>query len=52
MAYDLDHPETVTAYTRSDAPLLERNPLQFYKYLSLALFLTIIVLIGLLLQRR
>lgn len=52
MAYDLDHPETVTAYTRRDAPLLERDPLRFYKCLSFALFLTVIVLIGLLLQRK
>ncbi|MDF3055983.1 MAG: serine/threonine protein phosphatase [Rariglobus sp.] len=52
MAYDLDHPETVTAFTRRDASLLERDPLQFYKYLSFVLFLIVVVLAGLLLNKK
>lgn len=52
MAYDLDHPETVVAYAPHDAPLLERDPLRFYKCLSLVLFLTVVVLTFLLLHRR
>lgn len=51
MAYDLDHPQTVVAYAPHDAPLLERDPLRFYKYLSFVLFLTVLVLTFLLLQR-
>jgi len=39
MAYDLDHPGKVEPYHRKDAPLLERNPLRFYKALSLILLL-------------
>jgi len=39
MAYDLEHPAKVVPYHRKDAPLLERNPLRFYKVLSLVLFL-------------
>jgi serine/threonine protein phosphatase PrpC len=52
MAYDLDHPETVTAYTSRDASLLEQNPLGFYKCLSLLLFVTSLVLAFLLLQQE
>jgi len=51
MAYDLDHPQTVVAYSPHDAPLLERDPLRFYKCLSFALFLTVLVLTFLILQR-
>lgn len=50
MAYDLDHPETVVAYARRDASLLERDPLRFYKCLSLVLFLVSLVLAALLLR--
>ena len=39
MAYDLAHPEKVAPYHHKDASLLERNPLLFYKGLSLALLL-------------
>lgn len=52
MAYDLDHPESVAPYTRRDAALIERDPLRFYKLLSLVLFLTVLVFGGLLLLRK
>jgi serine/threonine protein phosphatase PrpC len=38
MAFDLEHPGKVVPYHRTDASLLERNPLAFYKGLSLLLF--------------
>ncbi len=50
MAYDLDHPETVVAYARRDASLLERDPLRFYKCLSFVLFLISIALAAALLR--
>jgi len=52
MAYDLDHPETVAPYTRRDAALIERDPLRFYKLLSLVLFLIVLVFGALLLTRK
>lgn len=39
MAYELENPHKVAAYHRKDAPLIERNPLLFYKVLSLVLSL-------------
>jgi serine/threonine protein kinase len=39
MTFELEHPEKVIPYHRKDAPLLERNPLKFYKTLSLVLLL-------------
>ena len=39
MAYDLAHPERVAPHHRKDAPLLERNPLLFYKVLCVVLLL-------------
>jgi serine/threonine protein phosphatase PrpC len=51
MAYDLANPARVAPHHRKDAPLLERNPLRFYKALSAALFLTALVLLYLLLRR-
>lgn len=39
MAYDLEHPQSVEPFYRKDAPLLERNPLLFYKLLSASLAL-------------
>lgn len=51
MAYDLDHPGKVVPYHRKDAPLLERNPLRFYKGLSLALLLICFWLLSQLLRR-
>ncbi|MDP3073129.1 MAG: protein phosphatase 2C domain-containing protein [Opitutaceae bacterium] len=51
MAYELAHPARVAPHHRKDAPLLERNPLRFYKGLSAALFLVVLVLLYLLLQR-
>ncbi len=50
MAYDLAHPAKVVSHHRKDAPLLERNPLRFYKSLSLVLFLTVLLLLFLLLR--
>ncbi|MBC8041153.1 MAG: bifunctional protein-serine/threonine kinase/phosphatase [Opitutaceae bacterium] len=52
MAYDLDHPETVVAYARRDAALIERDPLLFYKCMSFALFLVVLVLTALLLRAK
>ncbi len=37
LGYQLDHPESVPAHHRKGAPLLERNPLRFWKFVSLAL---------------
>ncbi len=51
MAYEVANPERVTFLHRKDAPLLERNPLLFYKSLCLALGLAVAVL-ALLLARR
>ena len=52
LAYDLAHPETVANYARHDAPWIEKNPLGFHKFLNLLLFVVILILTGLLLQRR
>lgn len=52
MAYDLTHPEGVIAHHRKNAPLLERNPLLFFKVLCLVLALLNIVLIALLAGHR
>lgn len=51
MAYDLEHPEQVPVYHRKDAPLLERNPVLFYKLLAAALFLSNVVLLYRLVKR-
>lgn len=48
MMFDLTHPAEVASFIRHDAPWLERNPLLFYKALSLLFFLTSAVLIYLL----
>jgi serine/threonine protein phosphatase PrpC len=45
MVFDLDHPQEVTGYIRRGAPWLERNPLRFYKSLSLFLFFACVVLL-------
>ncbi len=45
MAYDLEHPEAVAAHHPKDAPLLERNPLLFYKLLSLTLAVACLALL-------
>lgn len=37
MAYDLSHPERVSPHHAKDAPLIERNPLLFYKLLCVVL---------------
>lgn len=39
LMFDLTHPNSVASHHRKGAPLLERNPLLFFKFLSLALFL-------------
>ena len=51
MLFDLEHPEKVAAYSRKGAPLLERNPLKFYKLLSLLFFVLSFVLFVLLMRR-
>lgn len=51
MAYDLANPDRVTSHHRKDAPLLERNPLRFYKMMSATLFVAVLVLLFLLLRR-
>lgn len=38
-AFDLTHPDSVASHHRKGAPLLERNPLLFYKVLSTGLLL-------------
>jgi serine/threonine protein phosphatase PrpC len=45
MAFELSHPEKVTPFFRKGAPLLETNPLRFYKVLSLLLFLSNVYLV-------
>jgi serine/threonine protein kinase len=51
MAFDLEHPEKVAPHHRRDAPLLERNPLLFFKLLSVALLILNLVLLALLLRK-
>jgi serine/threonine protein kinase len=51
MAYELANPARVGPHHRKDASLLERNPLRFYKGLSAALFLVVLVLLYLLTRR-
>ena len=51
IVFDLNHPQDVASYTRKGAPLLERNPLQFYKSLSLFLFVCCAVLLYFLAHR-
>ncbi|MES2694520.1 MAG: bifunctional protein-serine/threonine kinase/phosphatase [Verrucomicrobiota bacterium] len=48
MAYALAHPAQVTPHHRKDSPLLERNPLLFYKLLCLLLLGVIVALLYLL----
>ncbi len=45
MAYELSNPEKVTPFYRKNAPLLERNPLLFFKLLSLLFFISTLVLL-------
>lgn len=51
MAFALSHPDEVVPHHPRNAPLLERNPLLFYKLLSLVLLVAVVVLIGLLARR-
>lgn len=39
LTFDLTHPDSVASHHRKGAPLLERNPVLFYQFLSLGLFL-------------
>lgn len=48
MAFELEQPAKVAPYHRKDAPLLERNPVRFYKLLCGVLVGVIGVLLGLL----
>jgi serine/threonine protein kinase len=45
MAYELSNPDLVTPFYRKNAPLIERNPLLFYKLLSLFLFMSSAILL-------
>lgn len=51
MAYALAHPARVTPHHRKDSPLLERNPLLFYKALCLMLLGLAVFLLALLVRR-
>lgn len=51
MAYALAHPAQVVPHHRKDSPLLERNPVLFYKLLCLALLALNLLLLGLLARR-
>lgn len=52
MKFDLQNPEKVRAWFRKDTPLLERNPLLFYKAGFFILLAASLVLLALLLNRR
>lgn len=52
MAYELAHPEKVLPFYRKNTPLIERNPLLLYKLLSLAFFLSTLVLLHRLVMRK
>lgn len=45
MAYQLSHPDEVAPFFRKNAPLIERNPLLFYKLLSFLFLLSTLVLL-------
>jgi serine/threonine protein kinase len=45
VVYDLDHPDEVRPHHSKDVPLIERNPLVFYKLLSLGLFVVCVILL-------
>jgi serine/threonine protein phosphatase PrpC len=49
--FDLTHPDRVVSHHRKGAPLIERNPVLFFKLLSLGLFIFNLWLIARLLQR-
>ncbi|HEY0947571.1 MAG TPA: protein phosphatase 2C domain-containing protein [Opitutaceae bacterium] len=51
MAFQLDNPDQVEPFFRKNAPLLERNPLRFYKLLCLLLLGLNLLLLGLLARR-
>jgi serine/threonine protein phosphatase PrpC len=51
MAFALSHPAQVVPHHPKNAPLLERNPLLFYKLLCAGLTLIILVLIGIMARR-
>jgi len=52
MAYDLDHPADVQPFYGKDTSLLDRDPVRFYKLLSLALFLSNLGLLYYFLSRQ
>jgi hypothetical protein len=45
MLFELNHPEKVVPYHRRNAPLLERDPVRFYKWLSFLLAISNVYLI-------
>lgn len=46
MAYEFEHPENVLAYHGKDTPLIERNPVLFYKVLCILLLVTNLILLA------
>ncbi len=50
MLFELEHPERVRPFHHADAPLIERDPLKFYKFGFFFLLLVVIVLLLLLLK--
>jgi hypothetical protein len=51
MLFDLDHPEQVEPFHRTNAPLLERDPLAFYRLGFFVLLALTLLLLGLLLAK-
>jgi hypothetical protein len=52
MKYDLENPEQVRPWFRRDTPLLERNPLLFYKTGFFILLILSLILLFLRFNRR
>jgi serine/threonine protein kinase len=52
MKFDLEHPDQVRPWFRKDTPLLERNPLLFYKTGFFVLLIACVMLLFLLMKRH
>lgn len=52
MKFELQNPEKVRPWFRKDTPLIERNPLLFYKIGFFVLLIACLVLLGLLMNRK
>ncbi|HEY1170882.1 MAG TPA: protein phosphatase 2C domain-containing protein [Verrucomicrobiae bacterium] len=50
MLFDLEHPEKVRPFHQADTPLIQRDPLKFYKYGFYFLLITVIILLFMLLK--